>query len=160
MSSKDSTMSRGQAEAVLRQEETGTLCLSRDGQPYAVPVSYAYLDGEILFHSKSSGRKLDILRANPRVCFAVSRHPDRTRPHRPEGGCSFRYESVLCLGKARVIEDPRERLEKLKAFKDFFYRRLGIDPSKDPVTEKAAASTACVVIAIEEMTGKSRLRKA
>lgn len=159
MGVKDTAMGRRAAEKVLREEETGCLCMSRDGQPYGVPVSYAYLDGRILVHSKMSGRKLDTLRAEPKVCFLVFRHPDGTKPHAEEGACSFAYESVICFGEARVIEDPRERLKKLGAFKEYFYERLGLDPGKDPVTEKAAEHTACVVISIKEMTGRIKESK-
>lgn len=158
MSQKNTSLSRAEAEKILSEEETGVLCLSRDGAPYAVPVSYAYAEGRIILHSKPAGMKLEILRRNPKVCFLVSRHPDRARPHHhPEAGaCSFRFESVLCFGAARMVEDPEEKLGELRRFKDYFYRRLGLDPEKDPVSEAAARSTACIVVQIDKITGRKK----
>ena len=156
MGSNSSVLSLKEAQAILTQEDTGCLCLCKGNQPYAVPVSYAYLDGEILIHSSPEGKKLDVIRENHQACFVVSRNPDRTKPHQAQDGCSFRYESVLCFGTARLVDEPGERLAKLKAFKDYFYKRLKLDPQKDPVTEKAAEHAACVVITIKEITGKKK----
>ncbi|MBI5210031.1 MAG: pyridoxamine 5'-phosphate oxidase family protein [Elusimicrobia bacterium] len=149
-------MTRRDMERVLREQDAGCLCMSRGGQPYGVPVSYAYLGGKLVFHSKLAGRKLEFLRSNPKVCFVVSRHPGRARPHRPEGRCHYRFESVVCLGRARVVGGASEKLRLLRRFKSHFYRRLGLDPASDPVTGAAAAKTACVVVRVLEMTGRRK----
>jgi len=70
-------MSEQEIKKVLGEEDTGCLCLSRADEPYGVMLSYAYLDGQIVFHSALKGQKLEFIRKNPRVCFVVSRHPTR-----------------------------------------------------------------------------------
>lgn len=142
--------------ALLAEEETGTLCLSRDGEPYGVVVSHAFLDGKLVIHCAPKGRKLDFIRANPRACYVVSRHPDRMKPHRAEGKCSYRFESVVCTGRASVVSDPAERLEWLRRFKEYYYRKLGKDPASDPVDAPAAAAVACIVMELETMTGRRK----
>jgi nitroimidazol reductase NimA-like FMN-containing flavoprotein (pyridoxamine 5'-phosphate oxidase superfamily) len=149
-------LSRAEMEKILREQDSGCLCLSRDGEPYGVPVSYAFLDGAVVFHCAPQGRKLDIIRANARVCFAVSRHPDPAKPHAAEGQCKVRFESVLCFGQARIVEEPQEKLDLLRRFKNYFDLRLGLDPQSNPVDAAAAARTACVLISVSEMTGRRK----
>lgn len=157
MSSKNQpNLSPGEMEKILREEDTGCLCMSRDDEPYAVPVSYLWSSGEIIFHCATEGLKLSILRENPRVCFVVDRHPDRTKPHHAEGKCDYRFESVLCFGSARVIDSVAERFEYLKTFRAAFYERLGLSPDENPVTMKAAEGCGCVVIKVDRMTGRKK----
>ena len=47
-----------ECEQVLRRATSGVLSLtSLDGFPYGVPLSYALVDGVIVFHARSKGRK-------------------------------------------------------------------------------------------------------
>ena len=130
--------------------------MSRNDEPYAVPLSYLWKNGEIIFLCSLKGLKIDILQANPQVCFVVDRHPDRTRPHHAEGTCNYRFESVLCFVRARVLDSAEVRLEYLQIFRAEFHKRLGLLPDKDPVTPKAAETCGCVVIRVEQMTGRRR----
>ena len=147
---------REEMERILEEEDTCVICLSDGGSPYAVPVSYAWIDGKILLHCAVTGKKLDIIRKNPRTCFLVDRHPERTRPHSPEGECTYRFESVLCFGTARIIDQVPERMEYLKAFKKHFDLRLNLPLDKNPVNEKAAEHCGCVIISVDSMTGRKK----
>ncbi|MBI4350174.1 MAG: pyridoxamine 5'-phosphate oxidase family protein [Elusimicrobia bacterium] len=152
-------MEAGEAEKLLAEEDSGCLCLSSGGEPYGVPVSYAYVDGRILFHCALKGKKLDYIRDNPRVCFTVSRHPDRARPHHAEKGCDYRYESVICRGKARIVEELPERRALLNKFLAHFNVRLGKKADDNLIPEEAAARLACVAITIDSMTGRKKVEK-
>ena len=44
-----------------------------DGRTYVVPVIYAW-DGECIYVYSIEGRKIEMMRANPRVCFEVDEH--------------------------------------------------------------------------------------
>ena len=62
--------------------------------PYVCPLSYGYLEPDMLYlHSASEGRKLDILRAAPQVCFAISTDHELIRGERP-CGWGFRYRGL------------------------------------------------------------------
>ena len=149
-------LQRSECEGILSEEEVGYLALASDGQPYCVPVSYALIDSRIVIHCALEGHKLDVIRSNPRCCFTVSRSGDRARPHQAEGNCDYRFESVVASGRATIIEDLEERFSWLQRFKDHFYARLGLDPNADPVTEAAVAKCACIVIELEELSGRRR----
>ena len=157
MSEKKSTkFTRDDMLRVLSEEDTGVLCMSSNNAPYAVPVSYAIVDEKIIIHCSKSGRKLDFIRANPNVCFCVSRHPDRARPHHFDSECNYRYESVLYFGTATIVEEPAERLEYLRNFKAHFDRIRSLDPSKGKIPDTAAEKVNIIAIAPEEMTGKRK----
>jgi nitroimidazol reductase NimA-like FMN-containing flavoprotein (pyridoxamine 5'-phosphate oxidase superfamily) len=149
-------MTRDEMEKLLGEEEVGYLGMCRGDEPYVVPLSYVFADGKIIFHGKLSGRKIEFVRANPRVSFAVSRHPDRTMPHRADGECNYRYESVICSGRARIVEDAGERLEYLRKFKAHFDEVRGLDPAHGRVPENAPGKTSIIIIDVEEMTGRRK----
>ncbi len=57
---------------IIKNGDYGVLStVGTDGQPYAVPLNYAYHDGIIYFHCATDGHKLDNITANPKVSFCV-----------------------------------------------------------------------------------------
>ena len=99
----------------MREEEIGYLGLADDGQPYVVPLNYAYAAGKILFHCALTGRKLDAIRRNPHVCFTVGRQIGVVRDH-TGAPCHVDADSVICAGRARLLEDLTERAAALNVF--------------------------------------------
>ena len=151
---KDVVNSRVEMEEMLREETIGYLGLSEGGKPYVVPLNYAYVDGKILFHCALEGRKLDAIRANPEVCFAVGRQSGEVRRHAGAAVCHPDNDSVLCFGRARILETREEKAAALNAFNRAFSPRAADLPEKD--------ITRCgvVEIAVSEMTGRrERARK-
>jgi nitroimidazol reductase NimA-like FMN-containing flavoprotein (pyridoxamine 5'-phosphate oxidase superfamily) len=57
-------------ESVLHRHQVGRLACVLAGEPYLVPITYAYQDGCIYGHTPP-GQKLDAMRAEPRVSFEV-----------------------------------------------------------------------------------------
>ncbi len=140
--------SRAEMEQILREEVLGYLGLTADGQPYVVPLNYAYAEGKILFHCALTGRKLDAIRANPHVCFTVGRQTGAVRDHAAGPPCHVDSDSVICFGRARILEELAEREPGLNAF-NRRYRPDAPDLSRDRV-EKCLA----VEIRVAEMTGR------
>ena len=140
--------SREEMENILREEEIGYLGLSMDGRPYVVPLNYHYADGKILFHCGLKGMKLDYIKANPQVCFAVGRQPGQVREHAGGNPCHVDSDSVICYGRARVLEDLDERKTTLNAFNRRFR------PDAADVAPERVMNCGVVEIAISEMTGR------
>jgi hypothetical protein len=155
-SSRPETLDSPTIAAILAEEDTAVISMIDGERPYAVPVSYAYLDDCIVFHCAMQGRKLDVLRRNPNVAVVVDRHPDRMKPHHPEGRCEYRYESVICSGRAEIVADAEQRLIWLERFRRHFFRRLNLPETDDPLTVKAAERTGLVIIRIEERSGRRK----
>jgi nitroimidazol reductase NimA-like FMN-containing flavoprotein (pyridoxamine 5'-phosphate oxidase superfamily) len=148
MSSKEFIESRDEMETLLREEVVGYLGLSMGGQPYVVPLNYAYLEGKIYFHCALTGLKLDHIRANPQVCFTVARQLGLVREHANQDPCHVDSDSVICTGVARIIETPEERKPALDAFNERF------NPGAEPISLERAARCGAVEIEIVEMTGR------
>ena len=140
--------SKEEMEALLRQETLGYLGLAGEERPYVVPLNYAYAGAKILFHCALEGKKLDHIRANPHVCFAVGRQTGRVREHAGQDPCHVDSDSVLCYGRARIVESADER----KVLLDVFNRRF--DPDAAPISIERAEKCGVVEIAIKEMTGR------
>jgi len=140
--------SREEMEKLLREEEVGYLGVSLEGRPYVVPLNYSYLDGKILFHCGLKGKKLDAIRANPFVCFTVARQPGRVREHPGGNPCHVDSDSVICCGRARLLEDLEERNTALNTFNRRFR------PEAPDVPPERVENCGMVEIKISEMTGR------
>ena len=78
------------------------------GGPYIVPVGYGYSDGKIYFHTCGGGLKMDLLQANPNVCFEVDESIS---------DCSL-AKSVIIFGRAEIIADKKEMIPYLEKLID------------------------------------------
>lgn len=80
------------------------LAMVDDGEPYIVPMNFGYAEGALYFHSAPEGRKIDVIRKNPGVCFNVIGKYDLVTA---KNACSWsaRYTSVSGTGKAEIITD-------------------------------------------------------
>jgi len=134
-------------EQLLREEVLGYLGLAGD-QPYVVPLNYSYADGKLLFHSALTGQKLDAIRENPRVCFTVGRQTGEVRDHAGGPPCHLDSDSVVCYGRARLLEDVAERAAALNAFN----RRYR--PDAPDIAAERIAQCMAVEVTITEMTGR------
>ena len=86
-----------------------------DGMPYSVPLSLARTDEKTFyFHCATEGKKLDILRENPRVCLtAVSKCKPTVGPK--DGSFTLEFKSAIAFGNAEIVADDNEKREALRA---------------------------------------------
>ena len=92
-----------------------TLALCAEDQPYLVTLSHAF-DAErncFYFHCAPTGRKLDVIRANPRVYGQVLEDCGYVA-----GECEHRYRTVQFEGRAGLVADPEEKLRALRLLID------------------------------------------
>lgn len=139
-----------EAESMLSQATNGVLAVDGDdGYPYAVPISYAYHNGKIYFHSTSeSSHKIEAIRKNPKVSFCVTTQDNIV----PEAFNTL-YRSVIIFGKARVLNDPKEIEQGIMAV---VKKYSGGYMDEGKAYMHAEAGNFCVVeIEIEHMTGKA-----
>jgi len=146
------TFKRGlrRMEKLLKETIVGRLGLSCDGEVYVIPIDHCYVRGRLIFHCAFEGRKLDMMRKNPRVCFEVDRWTSepKARGGRYHEICDAGYESVICWGRAREVTDVAERVRLLSTFQ----RHYEITP-RERMTRERAAKCNAFVIDIERMTG-------
>ncbi|MEW5774617.1 MAG: pyridoxamine 5'-phosphate oxidase family protein [Thermodesulfobacteriota bacterium] len=135
-------------EEVLARARVMRLGLT-DGQwPYVVPVNFGYEPGSIWLHSSPAGFKMDLMAANPRVCFEVEDDWSLVTGDKP---CdwSTRFRSVIGFGTAEVVLDSARKAHGLDVImrSHGFAGELSYPPE---ILDKAAV----VRIGITSMTGK------
>ena len=97
----------GQLLEIIDACKVFRLAMVAEGRPYLVPLNfgYAYEGGqfEFYFHSALQGRKLDLLRQNPQVCFELDCGHALVPADLP-CGYSYRYASVIGEGTVELVE--------------------------------------------------------
>jgi nitroimidazol reductase NimA-like FMN-containing flavoprotein (pyridoxamine 5'-phosphate oxidase superfamily) len=134
-------------EDIIRNSLVCRLGMSRDNQPYVVPLCFAYSDNTVYFHSAGEGLKLEILQQNPNVCVEFDIDQEVIQGATPcEWG--MQYRSVIGFGKASFVEDLEEKRKGLDAIMKHYSGR------SFEYVEPAIESTCIIKVAIESMTGK------
>ena len=129
------------------------LGLAVDGEPYVVPMNYGYTleEGKLTFylHSAMRGKKLDMLRANPRVFIELDCDQVPFEGTKP---CTYglSYSSLMGRGEAVLVEDVEEKMEAMTVL---MKTQTGKDFSFD---EKLVSIVAVVRVDVAEYTAKHR----
>lgn len=139
---------RAGIDAVLAATPVMRIALADGGQPFLVPVFFAYDGDAVYFHSSYSGTKMEILRRNPKVCFEVSVDHGIIEA---EEACDFeaRHRTVIGFGEAAFVEDLAEKARILHLIVARF------TPKAFEYPEPRLRQTAVVRIAIESLKGKA-----
>ena len=88
-------------------------------EPYVVPMNYGYTMEEgkltLYLHGAKWGRKLDLMRANPKVFFSIECD---VQPFDGDIACRYgtSYSSILGKGTAEILEDVEEKKAGLSIF--------------------------------------------
>ena len=142
-----------QIRAILDTAKVVHLGLCVDNEPYVVPMNYGYtlIDGKltVYLHCAVQGKKLDMIRKNPRVFIEMD--CDR-QPFEGEKPCQYglSYSSLMGRGTARIIEDVEEKMAAMTAL-------MKTQTQKDfTFNEKLVSIVAVVRIDVEEYTAKHR----
>ena len=103
-------LSREECERILGRCTSGVLAMTGDGgYPYAVPLSYVYADGAIIFHSAVEGHKVDAIRRDSRCSFCVIEQ-DEIKP----AEFTTYFRSVIAFGRIQILEDDNEKVQALR----------------------------------------------
>ena len=135
---------------LLERAETGHLAMCRGEEPYVVPISFVWHEGRLFFHGSRSGKKIDFLRANPRVCFAVEESelvpgPDPCKLH-------FRFRSTLAHGTARIIDETEEQVEALRLLAEKYSPGSGHLMTRQRV--ESYDDLAIIEVTVDEITSR------
>lgn len=134
-------------ESILNGATVCRIGLADGDEPYVIPVCFGYLPGKIYFHSSVSGKKITIIKKNPRVCFEVDECNAIIQNEVP---CAWgmRYRSVIGFGRAFLLADNNEKKKGLSCILRHYGGSL-YEFSDDEI------KTVCIIrIDIDSMTGK------
>jgi uncharacterized protein len=125
------------ALAILREGTLGRLGCIASGWPYVVPVNY-FFDGKDIYIHSLPGKKIDALRANPRVCLQVDEIED-----------SYHWRSVIAYGTFEEVSSEETRENVLTKL----YSRLPHMTPVESMLVKGLKETLVFRIKVDEVTG-------
>ena len=139
---------RAEIEKIINKAEVCHLAMIDGDMPYVVPLNFGYKDGCLYFHSAREGRKIEALRANPKVSFTMYVDDEIVKGN-SACECTSRYKCVMGSGRAEVIIDKVARIEGLTVITGHYSPEGPFD-----FHEKLLEITAIIKVNIESMTGK------
>lgn len=148
MRRKDKEISDPQAiQAVIHKADVCRLAMVDGTKPYIVPLCFGYKDNALYFHSSFKGRKIDLLKKNPNVCFEFDLV---TETMESDIACdwSMKYQSVIGFGKAVFIKSADKKRDALEIIMGQYSDRRHTFP------ENKIKATAVIKVEIETMSGK------
>lgn len=89
-----------QINNILTSQLFGRLACCEDKYPYIVPITFAY-DGNYIYGHTFEGKKMEVLRKNPNVCFEVDIANDISN-----------WQSAIVFGQFEELE--KEDIEEAK----------------------------------------------
>jgi len=144
------TLNKTQITNILASQVVGRIGCCGSGKPYIVPVTYVF-DGHYIYGQSLEGKKADILRRHPDVCFEVDVMSSMQH-----------WQSVLVFGKFEELKG--EEAEKARTI--LFDRVMTLMTSStvhrhghktngdNPVDDSNRIKPIMYRIKIEEMTGR------
>ena len=115
-------------DEIISSAQVCRLGLSDDNAPYIVPMCFGYKDRSLYFHSAGDGKKIEIIKKNPNVCFEFDHNIEVLQAEKP---CKWgmKYQSIIGHGKVVFIETLEEKKEALKIFSHTNIARRDIRPA-------------------------------
>ena len=151
MRRKKQQLSEDECLAILDAATSGVLAvLGDDGYPYGVPLSFARVGRQLVFHSAAQGHKIDAVKAHPQASFTVVAQDDVVPSE-----YNTHFRSVIAFGQVRIVEDRDEKLALLRALGERYW------PGHDAELEAEIAPRFdrmhVLAFDIEHLTGKQSL---
>jgi nitroimidazol reductase NimA-like FMN-containing flavoprotein (pyridoxamine 5'-phosphate oxidase superfamily) len=120
-------------------------------KPYLVPMNCGW-DGEhLLLHAATQGRKLDILRANPRVCVEVDEDIQIVTGATGEE-CTANYVTVIGTGTVSFVLDPRAKGRDLNVI----IRQCHPGVPEEVFPDEALSRVAVLEVQFDHLTCKAK----
>lgn len=113
---------------LLENNFIGRIGCHADGETYIAPINYIYRDSAIYAHS-GPGKKIDMMRKTPKVCFQVDEIDD-----------TFRWQSIIVQGNYEELSGAERQQALQELIKAISIRRdkasQGPSHAIDPVHQQ------------------------
>src|SRR6202049_1638647 len=124
-----------------------------DGQPFVIPTGYGRAGDSLYIHGSAASRMLRRVDEGVAVCVTVTLL-DGLVLARSIFNHSMNYRSVVILGTARAVDDPKEKMEALRLLSEHILPGRWVE-SRQP-NEKELKATLVMRLPIEEFSAKVR----
>jgi len=144
---------------VLDKAEYGTLALSIDSKPYAVPVNFVRIEDVLYFHGALSNKKMKILSQNPQISFSVVENyalidSDFSTTEGLACPATQFFKSVSVEGMTSVVRYREEKAQIFTALMQKLQPKGGYKPFSDAAYDTAIKATAVVKIEVKYLSCK------
>jgi hypothetical protein len=133
---------------ILSKSEICRIALTDGESPYIVPLNYGFFENTFYFHSASTGKKIDIIKKNNRVCFEIEYSQEIVRQAQ---SCNWttKYRSVIGFGNIEILTDPEQKKKGL----DIIMAHYG-KPDNNQYIEADVERIVILKLVITEVSGK------
>ena len=135
-------------EVILKKAKICRLGLLDVNVPYIVPVHYGYNNKNLYIHAAKEGKKIDLIKEKPKVCFEVELD-HKIRNTGIPCNWSTSYKNIIGYGTASILTNTEEKKKALKILINHYAPETVYDFSI-----KMVDSVAIIKISIDKMTGK------
>ncbi len=135
-------------EEILSNSEICHLAMVDRGMPYLVPVNFGYDEKALYVHSATTGKKIDILKQNNRICFQMDYGHEVLKDAL---ACNWtaRYRSLIGFGTVEILTGEEEKKYGLNRIMAHYG-----GPESNVFNERNVKSVVILKINIDEWTMK------
>jgi nitroimidazol reductase NimA-like FMN-containing flavoprotein (pyridoxamine 5'-phosphate oxidase superfamily) len=132
---------------ILKIADTVRIAMIDGDEPYIVPLNYGYKDNALYIHCAKDGRKINILKTNPRVCFEIE---GKSELITELDACDWtlKYQSLIGYGTIEILENRNEKIAGLDILMSQF------DSKKNSYHPKYIDAIVILKLTIESISGK------
>ena len=143
----------------LDQAEYGTLALSVDDVPYAVPLNFVRIEESIYFHGALKNRKMKMLAQNQKASFSVVENhalidSDFSSAEGLACPATQFFKSVSMDGQVELVQSREEKVIMFEALMKKLQPKGGYKPFSDEAYDKALNATAVYKLVVDNMSCK------
>ena len=132
-------LTEAQAREVIERGKIGRLgCIDND-EPYVVPINYVMDDNSVYSHSLP-GKKIDAMKAHPRVCLQVDNIDD-----------DLHWQSAIAFGRYEEIHSVANRRSALSKLLSRFPKLTPVESMM--VLDASSPDSIVFRIVIDRITG-------
>jgi uncharacterized protein len=134
-------------DTIIKEAQVCRLAMVDQDKPYVVPLSFGYDGAHIYFHSALEGRKIEVLRKNPHVCFEFDQ-VIKLKKHKEACEWGMSFKSVIGEGQAILVEEITEKIHALGVIMAQYSQR------RFEFSRESMEKTAVIKVVIRQITGK------
>lgn len=138
---------------ILDEALVGHVGFEVEGQPFVIPTNYARVGDVLYIHGSAASRMLRNLERGIPVCLTVTLL-DGLVLARSAFHHSMNYRSVVVLGRAELVADPKEKRAALRAISEHIVPGRWAEV-REP-NEREMRATSVVKLPIQEASAKTR----
>ena len=143
----------------LDHAEYGTLALSVDDVPYAVPLNFVRIEESIYFHGALKNRKMNMLAQKQKASFSVVQNyslvdSDFSSAEGLACPATQFFKSVSMDGQVELVQSREEKVIMFEALMKKLQPKGGYKSFSDEAYDKALNATAVYKLVVDNMSCK------